>query len=176
VIVTARQTPVASDLRLVLAMIDIAHHATLIANQFDLISQQLDEMKSPTPDRHNVADSLVRMSELASAQLRKATRAFSTRDLAAARDLDADDDQLDRLNREICDTVARLDAPPDERERSFHQMLIARSLERIGDNAVDIGEQTAFVLTAEFQEFSDASRPRARRAPADPQDDPHGAG
>jgi len=36
-------------------------------------------------------------------------------------------------------------------------IVVARCIERIGDNAVDIGEQTAFVVTGEFHEFSDAS-------------------
>jgi phosphate transport system protein len=169
VTVTARQTPVASDLRLVLAMIDLAHHANLIANQFDLIAQQLAQVDPSTRDRENVAQTLVRMSELASTQLRKATNAFRTRDLASARDLDADDDSLDQLNLEICDTIAHVEASPDERQLGFHQVLIARSLERIGDNAVDIAEQAAFVVTAEHQEFSDASHPRTRSHPRGPQ-------
>jgi phosphate transport system protein len=38
-------------------------------------------------------------------------------------------------------------------------MLVSRALERIGDNAVDIGEQVAFVVTGLFREFSDASHP-----------------
>jgi phosphate transport system protein len=38
-------------------------------------------------------------------------------------------------------------------------MLAARWLERIGDHAVDIGEQTAFVVTGLFREFTDASHP-----------------
>jgi phosphate transport system protein len=37
-------------------------------------------------------------------------------------------------------------------------ILISRCLERIGDNAVDIGEQTAYLVTAQFREFTDASR------------------
>jgi phosphate transport system protein len=37
--------------------------------------------------------------------------------------------------------------------------VAARALERVGDNAVDIGEQVAFLLTGEFQEFTDASHP-----------------
>jgi phosphate transport system protein len=36
-------------------------------------------------------------------------------------------------------------------------MLVARAIERIGDNAVDIGEQTAFIVTGELSEFTDAS-------------------
>jgi len=44
-------------------------------------------------------------------------------------------------------------------------MLVARQLERIGDGAVDVGEQTAFVVTGLFREFTDASHPEidARR-------------
>ena len=48
---------------------------------------------------------------------------------------------------------------PDTREWAMHMMLVARCLERIGDNAVDIGEQTAFVVTGLFREFEDASHP-----------------
>ena len=39
----------------------------------------------------------------------------------------------------------------------MRMIVAARCIERIGDNAVDIGEQTAFLVTGEFQEFSDAS-------------------
>ena len=39
----------------------------------------------------------------------------------------------------------------------MRMIVVARCIERIGDNAVDIGEQTAFVVTGEFHEFSDAS-------------------
>jgi phosphate transport system protein len=38
-------------------------------------------------------------------------------------------------------------------------VVAARTLERIGDRAVDIGEQTAFLITGEFREFGDASHP-----------------
>jgi phosphate uptake regulator len=48
-----------------------------------------------------------------------------------------------------------------ERELALRHVLIARSLERIGDNAVDIAEQAVFLVTAERREFSDASQPRA---------------
>ena len=47
----------------------------------------------------------------------------------------------------------------DRREWAMTMMLVARALERIGDNAVDIGEQIAFVVTGLFREFEDASHP-----------------
>ena len=46
---------------------------------------------------------------------------------------------------------------PDVREWAMTMMLVSRALERIGDNAVDVGEQVAFVVSGLFREFSDAS-------------------
>ena len=40
--------------------------------------------------------------------------------------------------------------------------VVSRQLERVGDNAVDIGEQVGFLLTGEFREFTDASDPSDR--------------
>jgi phosphate uptake regulator len=56
-------------------------------------------------------------------------------------------------------TAIEIGDDPDTREWAMHMMLVARCLERIGDNAVDIGEQTAFVVTGLFREFEDASHP-----------------
>jgi phosphate transport system protein len=44
-------------------------------------------------------------------------------------------------------------------EWAIRMMVVSRQLERVGDHAVDIAEQVAFLLTGDFQEFSDASRP-----------------
>jgi phosphate transport system protein len=48
------------------------------------------------------------------------------------------------------------------REYGLRMVVVSRALERIGDHAVDIGEQIAYLLTAEFREFTDASHPPAR--------------
>jgi phosphate transport system protein len=44
-------------------------------------------------------------------------------------------------------------------EWGMRMIVVSRCLERIGDNAVDIGEQTAYLVTGEFREFTDASHP-----------------
>ena len=162
VALAARQTPVAGDLRLLMGVIETAHHTTLIANQFEQISEQLWVTHLAVIDRLGATQKLARMCALASGQLQKAAIAFHTRDLTSARQIDRDDDTIDQLNREIFETTAQTDLPAEERELALRHVLIARCLERVADNAVDIAEQAAFVMTAELQEFSDASQPRRR--------------
>ena len=57
------------------------------------------------------------------------------------------DREINRLNREIFRLAIEIGDDPDTREWAMHMTLVARALERIGDNAVDIGEQVAFVVT-----------------------------
>jgi phosphate transport system protein len=58
--------------------------------------------------------------------------------------------------------VVEVVAEPGMREWVLRMVIVSRTLERIGDHAVDIGEQTAYLLTAEFREFTDASHPERR--------------
>ena len=88
-------------------------------------------------------------------------QAFERRDVAMAQDLVRQDDVIDDLNREVFHHALELGDEPDRREWAMHMMLVGRCIERIGDNAVDIGEQTAFVVTGLFREFEDASHPLA---------------
>ncbi len=160
VTITARQAPVASDLRRVIAMIQLGHHGGLIANQFGLISQHLVGLPGDVNDRQGTAAKLSRMAAMCGAQLQSAAIAFVSRDVDLARRLDRDDDAIDKLNRQIFTAALLEEVSSDQRERAVRRLLIARSLERIGDNAVDIAERTVFLVTAEMREFSDASRPR----------------
>ena len=56
-------------------------------------------------------------------------------------------------------------AEPELREWGLRMVVVARTIERIGDRAVDIGEQTAYLLTAQFREFTDASHPAGVPSP-----------
>jgi phosphate transport system protein len=164
VVVTARQAPVAGDLRLVLALIQLAHHAALIANQFELVSEQLTAIDPNVLDRQRTATKLTEMTKLAGDQLHSAVTAFASRDLARAQQIDRQDDAIDLLNRQVFEVTLELEAAPEQRELALRHVLIARSLERVGDNAVDIAEQAAFLITTELHEFTDASQPRTPRA------------
>ncbi|MCA1657409.1 MAG: phosphate uptake regulator PhoU [Actinobacteria bacterium] len=154
----ALQAPVAGDLRVTMTLMHIAHHQSLIANQFVLITAQLLETDPDVPAVPATAARLVRMAELAGAELTKATVALTNRDAELAREVGRDDDLVDKLNREVFAATIYNDGDELERDVAMRQMLIARSLERIADNAVDIAEQTAFLVTGELQEFADASR------------------
>jgi phosphate transport system protein len=156
----ALQAPVAGDLRLTMALMHIAHHQSLIANQFVLITAQLMETDPDVPAVPRTAARLVRMAELAAAELAKATVSLERRDAELARSVADDDDVVDQLNREVFAATVFTGGGELERDVAMRQMLIARSLERIADNAVDIAEQAAFLVTGEFCEFSDASHPQ----------------
>ncbi len=154
--------PVAGDLRLITALMHIAHHQSLIANQFVLITAQLMETDPRVPVIEETAGKLVRMATLAAAQLTKATRALADRSLDLAREVGEDDAAINLLNRQVFATTVRTDGSLVERDVMMRQMLIGRSIERIADNAVDIAEHAAFLVTGELTEFTDASRPPLR--------------
>jgi phosphate transport system protein len=98
--------------------------------------------------------------------LSQAKKAFEGRDVELARDLVRQDDLIDNLNKECFQIAVQVGEDKDTREWAMTMMLVARALERIGDNAVDIGEQVAFVVTGLFREFEDASHPGQATLPS----------
>jgi phosphate transport system protein len=145
---------------------EVAHHHGLIANQFELISRQLKDIDARVPDRRGTGETLAEMAALAAVQLDRAAGVFARRDASAALQLERDDDEIDSLNRVVFQAALTVEGEPRERALALGHALIARSLERIADNAVDIAEQAAFLATGEPREFSDASRPKAAQRAA----------
>jgi phosphate transport system protein len=115
------------------------------------------------PVRDEVLSRLLHMGRAARAETVQAKTAFATRDVDLAYDLVRQDREINRLNRQIFQLAIDVGTDPDTREWAMHMTMVARALERIGDNAVDIGEQTAFVVTGLFREFSDSSHPSPSR-------------
>jgi phosphate transport system protein len=109
-----------------------------------------------------VLQSLEEMGDRAEEMIRVALDSFANRDLAAAESLVDLDELIDRSNRRFVDRVIELVADPSIREWVLRMVLVSRTLERIGDHAVDVGEQVSYLLTGEFREFTDASHPEER--------------
>jgi phosphate transport system protein len=91
--------------------------------------------------------------------IRVALDSFVNRDLAAAESLVDLDELIDRTNRRVVKHVLELGSDPERQEWGLRMLLLSRCLERVGDHAVDIGEQVAYLVTGEFREFTDASHP-----------------
>src|SRR6478672_11596549 len=121
----ALQTPVARDLRLLLAMIHINLLLERSADGCVTIAKLSKLVSDIEPD-----PALVEVDEL-----------------------------IDRANRRFVERLVDVMGAPEMREWGLRMVVVARTIERIGDRAVDIGEQTAYLLTAEFREFTDASHP-----------------
>jgi phosphate transport system protein len=154
----ARQTPVATDLRLVLAILHINLHlerigdmAVNIAKVF-LVTQDL-------PTSEAVLAHLREMTDVVGEMLRTALQSFAQRNIDLALSLPEMDEPVDRLNRNMYRQIVILAGDAEALEWGVRTNVISRQLERVGDHAVDIGEQIAFLLTGEFREFTDASHP-----------------
>jgi phosphate transport system protein len=155
----ALQAPVAGDLRLVAALLHVINHVERMGDQCVNIAKLVPLAGHDPPADEETLRNIARMGELAGSLVFQCKQAFERRDAALAEDLVRQDDEIDRLNRACFSRALEIGDDPDTREWAMHMMLVARSLERIGDNAVDIGEQTAFVVTGLFREFEDASHP-----------------
>jgi phosphate transport system protein len=154
----ATQTPVASDLRLVSAILHINLHLERIGDMAVNIAKMAIATRT-LPTNETVLRQLQEMAEVAGSMLRTALAAFVRRDLALATVLPEMDDPVDRLNRGMYREVVGLAGDPKMLEWGIHMNIVSRQLERVADHAVDIGEQVAFLLTGEFKEFTDASHP-----------------
>jgi phosphate transport system protein len=155
----ARQAPVAGDLRVVAAILHLIKHVERMGDQCVNIAKLVPLAGHEPPSEARLLDNIQRMGAQAGQLVRQAKQAFARRDVALAQDLVRQDDEIDRLNRDCFTIALEIGDDADRREWAMHMMLVARCIERIGDNAVDIGEQTAFIVTGLFREFEDASHP-----------------
>jgi phosphate transport system protein len=152
----AQQSPVATDLRLVLAILHNSIHLERIGDQCVTIAK-LTKLAAELEPRNDVVEGLTEMGERAAEMVRISLDSFAARDVERARGLVELDELIDRTNHRVSDQVLSMASSPGTQEWGIRMIIVARCIERIGDNAVDIGEQTAFLVTGEFDEFTDAS-------------------
>src|SRR3954453_8926703 len=153
----ARQAPVATDLRVLAALLDVIRRIERMGDQCVNICKVL-LLAPPAPDDDlRLTDRLLEMGRKARVLALDSAKAFEARDVAGAEQLCVVDDEVDALNREVFQIAVALAGDPDAREWAMHMTQVARAIERIGDNAVDIGEELVFVASGVYREFEDAS-------------------
>ena len=150
--VMARQTPVASDLRLMSLILQAGHSLERMGDQAANIAR-IVEITAGLPRNETILLHIREMRSIVVPMLQTAMEALIKRDLNLALRLPELDDPADWLNRNMWREVAACGRNPEQIEWAVQMMLVSRALERVGDRAVDIGEQVAFLLTGEFREF-----------------------
>jgi phosphate transport system protein len=157
----ATQSPVATDLRLISALLHVLKNIERMGDQCVNVCKLIPLTGNEPPADEEMTKRILTMGGQTRTLIAQAKRAFSERDVELARDLVRQDDVVDNLNRECFHLALAIGDDADKREWAMTMLLAARAIERIGDNAVDIGEQVAFVVTGLFREFEDASHPSA---------------
>jgi phosphate transport system protein len=155
----ATQSPVATDLRLISALLHVLKNVERMGDQCVNICKVIPLTGNEPPADREMVALILGMGKQTRALIGQAKRAFAERDVEMARDLVRQDDFVDDLNRDCFRLALAIGDDADKREWAMTMLLAARAIERIADNGVDIGEQVAFVVTGLFREFEDASHP-----------------
>ena len=150
--------PMATDLRSIVAAVKINTDLERVGDLAVNIAEAAQRYTNHAPVKKLI--DIPQMGEIAQVMLRDSLDAFVQRDTTLAKRVLNEDDRLDALKTLVFrELLACMLEDGTTVEPALDLILISRHLERIGDHAVDIGEQTAYLVTGEFREFTDASHP-----------------
>jgi phosphate transport system protein len=152
----ALQQPMGGDLRLMSALLHLNVTLERTGDQCVNIAK-LAILCASLPSSQRILDQIREMGDLVRPMIRTASHSFIRRDADEARLLPAMDEPIDRINRNMYREVVACGPDPALLEWATHMMMAARALERIGDQAVDIGEQVVFLTSGEFEAFNEES-------------------
>jgi phosphate transport system protein len=162
----ALQAPVASDLRLISALLHCNGHlermGDLCVNIAKFVSNQM-----PYPTDSPMIETLEEMARQVGDMLETALAAFSERSVELAEELPVKDNAVDVLNRRVLEQLKTYVGDEESFIWAGNLLLVARYVERLGDHAVDLAEQAAFLVSGVFREFADASHPEIEAQLAD---------
>ena len=140
--------PVASDLRLVISSMKIAANLERISDHAVNIAKRARKMLAKPEVREARLVEPVHL--LADGQLQDALAAYADRDSEKGRGLKLRDQELDRAHQRVMSQLSQLLEEGGELSESYlHLLFVIRSLERVGDLAVNIGEDAVFLDRAE---------------------------
>jgi len=147
-----RQQPVASDLRLLVALILVALHLERIGDAAVDLGEATQAVAS-LPPMPEVLSSLQEMGNAAASMTAMAVDAFTRRDRQLCERLPGLDDRIDELDRDMAGRVLAHPPDPERLEWVLRVLPVSRALERAADHAVDIAEQAWFLITGELREL-----------------------
>ncbi len=156
----ATQQPMARDLRLLAAILEIITELERIADYAKGISK-INLMIGREPLVKPLTN-IPKMAEIGVSMLHRAITAFVNRDLEAARQIPLEDDQVDELYlqgyREMLEIMI---AAPSTIDRANYLIWVAHNLERMADRVTNICERIIFVVTGEITEMDQPKKPDA---------------
>ena len=152
-----RHAPVATDLRLLTAILHINLHLERIGDLAVNVAR-LGQAVADAPRRRRWIRHLEQMSDTAVWMVELAMQAFGARDAQGSQRIPALDARVDELNRSLLAAVLAPGQPLDQLAWVVHLHDAGRHLERAADHAVDIAEQVWFLVTGELMKFDSAPR------------------
>jgi len=154
--VIATQQPMAGDMRLLAAILEIAGELERMGDYAKGIAK-ITLLHGEEPLLKPLVD-LPRMAEIASTMLHRALTAFIERDVDAARAIPREDDEMDALYDQVYrELLTYIIADPRTISRANYLMWAAHNLERTADRVTNICERVVYAVTGELTELDEDS-------------------
>jgi phosphate transport system protein len=156
--VIATQQPMAGDLRTLAAILAIAAELERM-NDYAKGIARINVMIGDEPLLKPLID-IPRMAEKARDMLHRSLDAFARGDVALARAVPAEDDEVDALyNQVFHDLMEYVIADPETVNRANYLLWAAHNLERTADRVANICERVVFMVTGQFVELTGKEEP-----------------
>jgi phosphate transport system protein len=156
----ALEAPVATDLRIVAALLQSMRCVERMGDQCVNIAK-LVMLSGPEPPKDkDLVGSIEHMGQVTRSQASRARDLFASRDIVLADALLDDEPTVFRLNRQVFKRAVEIGDDLEVRAWAMLMVLVARALERIAENTIEIAEQAVFIVTGSFREVAGrATRP-----------------
>jgi phosphate transport system protein len=142
------KAPLASNLRLIMVATKISQNLERVGDEASKISNRARDLSQEPPLKLSL--DIPRMSTLVLQMLKGALDAFVNQQPAAARALIPRDKEVDALNKQIYRELSnQMMQSPETVARCLNLMIVAKSLERIGDHATNVAEEVVYLYEAE---------------------------
>ncbi len=152
-VLIATQQPMASDLRIILAISSLATDLERMGDHAEGIAK-ITLMMADQPLLKPLID-IPRMAEKGRAMLQGQLEAFVQHDVEAARRLAEDDEIVDDLYDQIFrELLVFMMSDPHTIPRATYLLWVAHNLERIADRTTNIGERVIFLVTGQVEELN----------------------